>query len=170
MADTLDLFFRAHTIPVTPQKEYRSRRRATQPKEALIFRCATSNDEKKELLFGAYICADREGTEYVAKEIGLFYREGHPEEFRALAGFVKGSAYELGSLEEFRRGVFLKYLKARALSLPTMHHMRLAALQSNGTNPRKRGGRSPSISECSGTRRRARCAPAVTNPGFRLKA
>ena len=29
--------------------------------------------------------------------------------------FVKDSAYELGSVEEFRRGVFLKYLKARAL-------------------------------------------------------
>ena len=115
MADTLDLFFRAHTVPVTPQKEYRSKRRATQPKEALIFRCATINDEKKELLFGAYICAEREGAEYVAKEIGLFYREGHPEEFRALTRFVKDSAYELGSVEEFRRKVFLKYLKAGAL-------------------------------------------------------
>jgi hypothetical protein len=115
VTDRLDLFFRAHTVPVTPQKEYRSKRRATQPKEALIFRCATSNDEKKELLFGAYICAEREGAEYVAKEIGLFYRDDHPEEFRALTRFVKGSTYELGSLEEFRRGVFLKYLKARAL-------------------------------------------------------
>ena len=54
-------------------------------------------------------------SEYVAKEIGLFYREGHPEEFRALTRFVKDSSYELGSVEEFRRGVFLKYLKARAL-------------------------------------------------------
>ena len=115
MADILDLFFRAHTIPVTPQKEYRSKRHATHPKDALIFRCATPNDEKQELLFGAYICAEREGTEYVATEIGLFYREDHPEEFRALTRFVKDSAYELGSVEEFRRKVVLKYLKAGAL-------------------------------------------------------
>ena len=69
---------------------------------------------RTELLFGAYICAELENAEYVAKEIGLFYREGHPEEFRALTRFVKDSAYELGSVEEFRRGVFLKYLKARS--------------------------------------------------------
>lgn len=115
VADTLDLYFRAHTVPVTPQKEYRAKRHATQPKDALIFRCATSNDEKKELLLGAYICAEREGSVYVAKEIGLFCREGHPEDVRVLRRFVKGSAYELGNLEQFRRGVFLKYLKARAL-------------------------------------------------------
>jgi hypothetical protein len=115
VGDTLDQFFRAHTVPVTPQKEYRAKRHVTQPKEALIFRCATSNDERKEFLFGAYICAEREGAEYMAKEIGLFSRDGHPEESRALMRFVKGSAYELGRLEEFRRWVFLKYVKARAL-------------------------------------------------------
>ncbi len=115
MTDTFDPYFRAITIPITAQKEYRSKRHAKQPKHALIFRCATTGDEKKDLLFGAYICAELEDAEYVAKEIGLFYREGHPEEFRALTRFVKDSAYELGSVEEFRRGVFLKYLKARAL-------------------------------------------------------
>lgn len=115
MNDRCDLFFRAHTVPVTPQKEYRSKRRATLPKDALIFRCAPTNDEKKDLLFGSYICAEREGAEYVAKEIGLFYRDGHPEESRVLMRFVKDSAYELGSVEEFRRNVFLKYLKSRAL-------------------------------------------------------
>jgi hypothetical protein len=115
VADRLDLFFRAHTVPVTPQKEYRAKRYATPPKDALIFRCATTTDEKKDLLFGAYICAEREGAEYVAREIGLFSREGHPEELRALTRFVKGSAYELGSEVKFRRNVFLKYLKARAL-------------------------------------------------------
>jgi hypothetical protein len=112
--DRCDLFFRAHTVPVTPQKDYRSKRRATLPKDALIFRCAPTNDEKKDLLFGAYICAEREGTEYVAKEIGLFSRDGHLEEFQALSRFVKGSFYELGSEEEFRRDILLKYLKARA--------------------------------------------------------
>jgi hypothetical protein len=115
VTDRLDLYFRAHTTPVTPQKEYRSKRRASQPKDALIFRCATTGDEKKDLLFGAYICAQLEGAEYIAKEIGLFYREGHPEEFQALTRFVKDSAYEFGSVEEFRRKVFLKYLKAGAL-------------------------------------------------------
>jgi hypothetical protein len=115
MTDRLDLYFRAHTIPVIAQKEYRTKRRASQPKDALVFRCATMGDEKKDLLFGAYICAELEDAEYVAKEIGLFYREGHPEEFRALTRFVKDSAYELGSVEDFRRNVFLKYLKARAL-------------------------------------------------------
>jgi hypothetical protein len=115
MTDTLDPFFRAHTVPVAPQKAPGAKRRTTQPKDALIFRCATTNDEKKELLFGAYICAERKGAEYVAKEVGLFSRDGHPAESRALMRFVKGSAYELGTLEEFRRWVFLKYLKARAL-------------------------------------------------------
>jgi len=97
------------------QEEYRSKRRATQPKAALIFRCATTSDEKKDLLFGAYICAELEDADFVAKEIGLFYRESHSAEFRALTRFVKASAYELGSVEEFRRKVFLKYLKAGAL-------------------------------------------------------
>jgi hypothetical protein len=115
VTDRLDLFFRAHTTPIAPQKEYRSKRRTSQPKNALIFRCVTTGDEKKELLFGAYICAELKDKEYVATEVGLFYREGHPEEFRALTRFVSGSAYELGSLEEFLRGAFLKYVKARAL-------------------------------------------------------
>src|ERR1700732_3700018 len=112
MTDRLDLYFRAHTIPATVQKKYRSKRRASQPKDALIFRCATTGDEKEDLLFGAYICAEWKDAEYVAKEVGLFYREGHPEEFRALTRFVEDSAYEFGTVEEFRRKVFLKYLKA----------------------------------------------------------
>jgi hypothetical protein len=115
MADRLDLYFRAHSTPVTAQREYRSKRRTSQPKDALIFRCATTGDEKKDLLFGAYICAELEGAEYVAKEIGLFYRDDHREEFRALTRFVKGSAYDIGSVEEFRCNIFLKYLKAGAL-------------------------------------------------------
>jgi len=112
--DTLDLFFRVLTVPVTPQKEYRAKRHATQPKNALIFRCATTSNERKDLLLGAYICAELEGSEYVAKEIGLFYPD-LPEVFRPLIRFVKGSAYEIGTVEQFRRGVFLKYFKAGAL-------------------------------------------------------
>jgi hypothetical protein len=115
MSDRLDLYFRAHTVPVTQQKGYRSKRRATQPKDALIFRCATTDDEKEELLFGAYICAELEGVQFVAKEIGLFGRDRHPEEWRVLNRFIKGSAYELGTDEEFRRSVFLKYLRVSAL-------------------------------------------------------
>ena len=115
MADTLDPFFRAHTVPVAPQKAPGAKRSTTQPKDALIFRCATTNDQRKELLFGAYICAEREGAEYLAKEIGLFSRDRHPEESRALVRFAKNTAYDVGTLEEFRRWVFLKYLKARAL-------------------------------------------------------
>ena len=115
MADRHDLNCRAYTTPVTPQEEYRSKRRVGQPKDALIFRCATTTDEKKDPVFGAYVCAGLKDGDYIAKEIGLFYREGHPEEFRALTRFVKNSAYELGSVQDFRRNVFLKYLKARAL-------------------------------------------------------
>ena len=116
MTDRLDLFFRAHTDPdcSTEGIPIEATRNVSR-RNALIFRCATTGDEKKDLLFGAYICAELKDAEYVAKEIGLFYRDDHPEEFRALTRFVKGSAYELGSVEEFRRGVFLKYLKARAL-------------------------------------------------------
>jgi len=115
MADRQDLYLRGYAVPIKPQKEYQNNRRAKMPKDALIFRCATTNDEKKGLLFGAYICAELEDREYRAKEVGLFYRDGHPEEFRALKRFVKDSAYELGSETQFRRYVFLKYLKADAL-------------------------------------------------------
>jgi hypothetical protein len=114
MADKLDLHFRAHTIPVNFQKENRVVPHVNQPEHALIFHCATAADHSQELLFGAYICAQLEGGQYVAKEIGLFCRDGHPEELRALKRFVKGSSFELGTVEEFRRKIFLKYLKAGA--------------------------------------------------------
>jgi len=116
MADTLDLYFRAHTIPVKPQKEYwTDRHAAKEPEYTLIFRCATTADEWQDLLCGAYICAQRKEGQYAAKEIGLFCRDGQPEEWRVLNRFVKGSAYELGTVAEFRRKVFLKYLKGEGL-------------------------------------------------------
>lgn len=114
MADRLDLFSRAHTIPVKLKEERWTSRRAKEPKHALIFRCVTTADERQDLRFGTYICAELEAG-WAAKEIGLFYRGDHPEEFRVSQRFVKGSAYELGTVEEFRRKVFLKYLKAGAL-------------------------------------------------------
>jgi len=85
------------------------------PEDALIVRCVTTGDEKRDLLFGAYICAHRNDGQFVALDIGLFHRDGHPEEVRVLKRFVKTSVYEFGSLEQFRRRVFLKYLKAGAL-------------------------------------------------------
>src|SRR5215813_3404883 len=114
MADKLDLYFRAHTIPVNAQKELWTGQHGKEPEHALIFHCATTGDEKKELVFGAYVCAQLEGARYVAKETGLFCRDGHPEELRVLKRFVKGSAFELCTEEEFRRKIFLKYLKAGA--------------------------------------------------------
>ena len=96
-----------------PQEEnpkYRKERH----ENALIFRCLPTSDERQDPLFGAYICAQLEDGKYVAQEIGLFYREGHPEELRVFQRYVKNSTFELGTLEEFRR-VFLKYLKAGAL-------------------------------------------------------
>jgi hypothetical protein len=114
MADRLDLHFRAHTVPVKPQKEHRTNRHTKRPERALIFRCATTGDEKQDLLFGAYICAGLRDGKYTAEEIGLFCRDGCPEELRVLERFVRDSAYEFGSLDEFRRKVFLKYLKAGA--------------------------------------------------------
>lgn len=115
MADKLDLYFRALTSPLKPQQDYRADRRVSQPEHALIFRSVTTSDEWKELVFGAYISAQLKNGNYVAKEIGLFHRDGHPEEFRVLNRFVKGSAFELGTVNEFRRKVFLKYLKAEGL-------------------------------------------------------
>jgi len=114
MADKLGLYFRAHTIPVEPQKERWTDRHATEPEDALIFHCVTTADEKQDLLFGAYICAQRRDGKQVGKEIGLFCRDGHPEEALVLRRFMAGSSFELGSIEEFRRKVFLKYLKAGA--------------------------------------------------------
>ena len=97
----LDVYFRAHTVPAKSPEEYRSERHAREPEHALIFHC--SINARQELLFGAYICAELEGTEYITKEIGLFHREGHPEELRLLKHFVKNSAFELGTIGDFRR-------------------------------------------------------------------
>jgi hypothetical protein len=82
---------------------------------ALIFHCLTTTDERQEVLFGAYIRAQLEGANYVAKEVGLFPREGHPEELRVLKRFVKNSSFELCTIDQFHRRIFLKYLKAGAL-------------------------------------------------------
>jgi len=115
MAERFDLYFRTHTVPVKEQKERRAAWRAKTPEFALIFHCATTPDEKQDLLFGAYICAQQIDGEWIAKEVGLFGRDGHPEELRILRRFVRDSAFELGTVDEFRRKVFLKYLKAGAL-------------------------------------------------------
>jgi hypothetical protein len=116
MADRFDLYFRAHTIFVKLKEERWAGRRAQEPKHALIVRCATTADEKQDLLFGAYTCAELEDGEWTAKEIGLFCRDGHHhKEFGVLQRFVNNSAFDLGTLEQFRRRVFLKYLKAGAL-------------------------------------------------------
>jgi hypothetical protein len=85
------------------------------PDHALIFRCATTADERQDLLFGAYVCAQLRDGLFVANDIGLFYRDGHPEELRVFQRFAKNSAFELGTVEQFRRNVFLKYLKVDAL-------------------------------------------------------
>src|ERR1043165_8782586 len=113
--DKLDLYFRAHTVPVKAQEESWTAGHVMEPEHALIFRCVPTADERQDLLFGAYVCAQRENGNYAAREIGLFYRDGRPEEFRIFKRFVKGSTYELGSVEDFRRTIFLKYLKAGAL-------------------------------------------------------
>src|SRR5260370_31251267 len=115
MTDQLDLYFRAHTIAQDAELEEWRQGHVKQPEHALIFHCATSSDERKDLLFGAYICAHLKGAQFVANEIGLFHRDGHPEETRVLERFVKGSNFELGTVEQFHRKVFLKYLKAGGL-------------------------------------------------------
>ncbi len=61
------------------------------------------------------ICAERSDGKWIAKAIGIFGRDRHPEELRVLRRFVKNSAFELETIDEFRRKVFLKYLKASAL-------------------------------------------------------
>jgi hypothetical protein len=115
VSDRLDLYFRAHTVPVGAQEERWVKGEANSPKEVLLFHCATTADERQDLMVGAYVCAELENGQFIAKEIGLFHRDGHPDELRVLERFVKGSAYELGSIEQFRRNVFLKYLKAGEL-------------------------------------------------------
>ena len=113
--DRLDLYFRAHTIPIKPQEKQWTDGHVTEPEHAVIFHCVPTADEKQDPLFGGYICAQLDDGKYVAREIGLFCREGHPEELRVFKRFVKDSAYDFGTLEQFRRRVFLKYLKAGAL-------------------------------------------------------
>jgi hypothetical protein len=115
MPDRLDLYFRAHTSPVDAEEDNWKGGRTKQPEHALIFHCATVKAGHQELLVGAYVCATLKDGNFVAEEIGLFHRDHHPEELRILKRFVKDSVYELGTLEEFRRRIFLKYLKAEAL-------------------------------------------------------
>lgn len=56
MTDRLDLYFRAHTKPaVEAQEKHQANKHSAEPKQALIFRCVMTGDEKRELLFGAYI-------------------------------------------------------------------------------------------------------------------
>jgi hypothetical protein len=117
MADRLDLYFRAHTVPLEFEKQDRADRRSKQPQEALIFHSVSTADEKQELVFGAYTCAKLNDGKFTVNEIGLFHRDGNPDELRVLKRFVNGSAFELGTVEKFRRKVFLKYLKAGALIL-----------------------------------------------------
>jgi hypothetical protein len=115
MAERFDLYFRAHTTPVDAEAEDWKPGRMQQPEHALIFHLATTKNERQDPLLGAYICARLKDGNYIAEEIGLFRRDHHPEELRVLKRFVKNSIYELGTLEEFRRRIFLKYLKAEAL-------------------------------------------------------
>ncbi len=115
MTDRLDLHFRAHTFPEGIQEEERRGQHVKEPGHALIFHCTPTSDEKQELLVGAYICAEKKDGLFIVKEIGLFPRDGHPEELRVLQRFVRGSAFELATVEDFCRKVFLKYLKAGAL-------------------------------------------------------
>src|SRR6266404_8550481 len=110
----LDLYFRAHALPDKSQQQYRSEQQVHQPEHALIFHCATTTDQRQDLVCGAYVCARLKNNEYFAKEIGLFHRDGYPEELRVLKRFVKDSTFELGTIEQFRRSIFLKYLKAGA--------------------------------------------------------
>ena len=49
MADRLDLYFRAHTVPVKAQKESWTDGHDTEPQHALIFHCTTTAEEKQEL-------------------------------------------------------------------------------------------------------------------------
>jgi len=129
--DRLDLYFRAHTVPLKSQVESWAAGHVTEPEQALIFHCVPTADEKQDPLFGAYICAQLENGNYVAREIGLFCREGHPEELRIFNRFVKDSAYDFGTLEQFRRRIFLKYLKAGALIVAYEHHFKSAELRLN---------------------------------------
>ncbi len=140
VSDRLDLYFRAHTVPVDAKKEYRSDQPVKEPDQALIFTCATTGDSRQDLLLGAYICAQRKDGQFVAKEMGLFYREGHPEELRVLKRFVKGSAFELGTVQEFRRKVFLKYLKAGGLvvAYDAPHELSRIAVKWNKSTKRRR--------------------------------
>jgi hypothetical protein len=54
--DKLDLYFRAHTIPVNNQKESWASGHVPEPESAVIFQCMHTADEKQDPLFGAYIC------------------------------------------------------------------------------------------------------------------
>ncbi len=140
MADRLDLYFRAHTTLMDCEEENWKAGQVEQPEHALIFHCATTQGGRQDLLVGAYICAKLKDGNYVAEEIGLFHRDGHPEELQVLKRFVRDSIYELGTSEEFRRRIFLKYLKAEALvvAYDAPNQISRIAVKSNKSSKRRR--------------------------------
>ena len=93
MADRLDLYFRAHTTPADAQTENWKTGDANSPKQALIFHCATTNDERQDLLFGAYISAHLKDGQFIAEEIGLFYRDGHPGGVAGVEALCQGQRF-----------------------------------------------------------------------------
>ena len=142
MSDRLDLYFRAHTVPITAADQRKKKRRKRNdnklPKDALFFRCVRTADQRQEFLLGAYVCAELVNGTYVAREIGLFYRPDHPEERRVVEHFVRNSVFEMGTLQEFRRKVFLKYLKAAALIVAYDAPIELSRIAAAWNRSRKR--------------------------------
>lgn len=50
-------------------------------------------------MVGAYVCAELKDGQFLAKEIGLFHRDGHPNEVRILERLVKAVSMSLALLK-----------------------------------------------------------------------
>src|SRR5215469_3825702 len=135
MTETLDIFLRAHTIVVDPQKRMRRRWRTRGndgrirkrwPKWAIVFDCESRTDSKQALTFGFYRVLRLMGDVYVLEEEGAFYADDLPVRERAvLEGFTRSITdievrrfppdFPCHSRSQFVKSVFYRYARQGAL-------------------------------------------------------
>ena len=135
MTETLDIFLRAHTIVVDPQKRRRRRWRTRGndrrirkrwPKWAIVFDCESRTDSKQALTFGFYRVLRLMGDVYVLEEEGAFYADDLPVRERAiLEGFTRSITdievkrfppdFPCHSRSQFVKSVFYRYARQGAL-------------------------------------------------------
>src|SRR6266576_1854775 len=133
MAETQDIFLRAHTVVIGPKKAKKGKRRGCSPRRslrrwpeyALVFDCETRIDTGQGLTFGFCRVLRLEGSIYQLEEEGAFFDDdlaarerGILENYATTADTeVKSfpSRFPLHSRSQFVKQVFYGYARKGAL-------------------------------------------------------